>query len=76
MKIVWLLTKAWNYENIVTTHHRKEIWKYCDYSLKHENMKKLLLFTIERKYDNNVITHQGTKVRPIVGWSRSVGMSW
>jgi len=39
-------------------------------------MKTLLLFTIERKYDNNVITHQGTKVRPIVGWSRSVGMSW
>ena len=39
-------------------------------------MKKLLLLTTERKYENIVITHQGTKIRLIVGRSRSVGMSW
>jgi hypothetical protein len=39
-------------------------------------MKILLLLTTERKYDSTVITHQGTKVQPIAGRSRSVGMSW
>jgi len=37
---------------------------------------KTLFLTTERKYENTVITYQGSKIWPIVGRSRSVGMSW
>jgi len=37
---------------------------------------KTLLLAPQRKCENIVITHPDTKIRPIVGRSRSVGVSW